>query len=180
VSEFPTQDLVAPAGNVEFDGDHVTLRYERFLNHPPEVVWAAITEPEQLAAWLMTPAATIGGHAGGSIDMVTGPSSFHWTGTILTWDPPRVYEHEWNMEPRPEVPGGEATVVRWELAPSGEGTRLNVTHRRLTRSTGLGFAPGFHAFLDRLAAQLAGEPLPNWMKRYDEVRHAYPAWSMPG
>ncbi len=176
MSDTHMQGLVSPAGTVDVEGEFVTLSYERILHHPPEAVWAALTEPEQLAGWFMS-TATIDGRPGGALDMVAGVSQFHWTGRILTWEPYRLYEHEWNLEPRPEVPRGETTVVRWELTPVEEGTRLVVTHKHLTRPTGLGFAPGFHAFLDRLDAQLASEPLPNWMKRYDEVRHAYPAWS---
>lgn len=175
MSDIPMRSVMTPAGVVDTEGDHVTLRYERFLRHAPEVVWGALTEPEQLAAWFMQ-SGSIEARAGGAIDVVMGVSQFHWTGAILTWDPPHIYEHEWNMDPRPEVPFGERTVVRWELTPVDGGTRVVVRHRHLTRGTGLGFAPGFHAFLDRLAAQLDGEPLPNWMKRYDEVRHAYPAW----
>jgi uncharacterized protein YndB with AHSA1/START domain len=29
----------------------VVLRFHRHLTHPPERVWAALTEPEQIAAW---------------------------------------------------------------------------------------------------------------------------------
>jgi hypothetical protein len=32
-----------------------------------------------------------------------------------------------------------------------------------------GFRSGTHAFLDRLAALLAGEPLPNWAQRYEAI-----------
>jgi uncharacterized protein YndB with AHSA1/START domain len=175
----PPAPLPTPAGEVALDGDFGELRFVRTLAHPPEAVWAALTDPAQLRKWFMTKA-TIDGRPGGSVDMVSGPASFHWTGRILTWDPPRVYEYEWNADPRPELPRGEKTVVRWELAPTSGGTKLTLTHRRITKPTALGFAPGTHAFLDRLAAQLAGESLPDWMGRYDAVKHAYPAWSPQG
>jgi hypothetical protein len=48
-----------------------------------------------------------------------------------------------------------------------------MTFSRLTKPTALGFAPGMHAFLDRLEAQLKGEPLPDWMLRYDAVKGYY-------
>lgn len=51
-----------------------------------------------------------------------------------------------------------------------------MTFSRLAKSTGLGFAPGIHSFLDRLAAQLDRRPLPDWVKRYDEVKGLYPSW----
>lgn len=168
--------LPSPAGSVTIDGDHATLAYQRTLRHAPERVWAALTDPAELKKWFMT-AATIDGRPNGSVQMVSGPAAFQWTGKILTWDPPRVYEYEWNADPRTELPQGEKSIVRWELAPVAGGTQLTLTHRRLTKGTALGFAPGTHAFLDRLAAQLADEPLPDWMQRYSEVKHAYPAWT---
>ena len=36
-----------------------------------------------------------------------------------------------------------------------------------------GFIPGTHAFLDILAAHLAGTKLPRWGERYAEVESAY-------
>ncbi|MBO9539929.1 SRPBCC family protein [bacterium] len=165
-----------PAGQVDIDGDTATLRFERTYPHPPEKVWAALTDPEQLGAWFMTKA-TIDGRPGGSVEMISGPAQFHWTGPILEWDPPRRYSYEWNLPPHPHVPNGEASIVTWELFPEGQGTRLKLTHQKLTTGTALGFAPGTHAFLDRLGAQLDGAALPNWMHRYEEVKHAYPAWS---
>lgn len=166
----------SPAGQVLIDGDTATLSFRRRLSHPPERVWEALTDPAQLKQWFMT-VATIDGRTGGSVDMVSGPARFHWVGRILTWDPPRVYEYEWNTEPRAELPAGERSIVRWELEPSGGGTTLTLTHRNLTKGTAIGFAPGTHAFLDRLAALLANEPLPDWMGRYGAVKDQYPAWT---
>lgn len=166
----------SPAGTVLIDGETATLLFERFLPHPIEAVWDALTQPEQLATWFMTKA-TIDGRLGGQVSMVSGPAQFAWTGSILAWEPPHVYAYEWNLDPRPEMPNGEASIVRWELRATEGGTTLTLTHKRLTKGTALGFAPGTHAFLDRLAAQLAGETLPNWMLRYDAVKDAYPAWS---
>lgn len=168
--------LSTPSGQVVLEGDSASLLFERRFAHPPEAVWAALTDPAQLRKWFMT-TATIDGRPGGSVEMVSGPARLQWTGRILTWDPPRVYEYEWNIDPRPEMPEGERSIVRWELTPDGGGTVLTLAHRRLTKRTALGFAPGTHAFLDRLAAQLEAAPMPDWMGRYGEVKDAYPAWS---
>jgi uncharacterized protein YndB with AHSA1/START domain len=119
--------------------------------------------------------AVIDARNGGTIDFVTGPAGFHTTGRILVWDPPHVFEHEWRTAPHPQLPNGEPdAVIRWELVRDGDfGTILTLTFSRLTKPTSLGFAPGMHAFLDRLEAQLKGEPLPNWMLRYDAVKGYY-------
>jgi uncharacterized protein YndB with AHSA1/START domain len=163
-------------GSVEIDREHASLVFRRRLQHPPEAVWRAITEPKELRRWFMTKA-TIDARAGGSVDGVSGPAQFHWTGRILTWNPPRIFEYEWNVAPRTELPHGEQSVVRWELTPTDDdGTLLVLTHRRLTKPTALGFAPGTHAFLDRLAAHLDQAPLPDWQQRFAEVRAGYPDW----
>ena len=167
-----------PAGQVLIEGEHATLSFQRQLRHPPEAVWEALTDPAQLRQWFMM-VAKIDGRPGGKVEMVTGPARFEWRGDILAWEPPRLYEYEWNVAPRTELPQGERSIVRWELQPSDGGTLLTLTHRRLTRNTALGFAPGTHAFLDRLEAQLAGAALPDWMRRYQEVAAAYPAWRPP-
>src|SRR5438876_9038649 len=89
---------------------------------------------------------------------------------------PRVFEHEWNVEPRKDLPTGEKTIVRWELTPEGDGTLLRFTHRRLTRQAAVVFAGGMHGFLDRLENQLDGVPLVDWGTRISEVRTNYPQW----
>lgn len=84
------------------------------------------------------------------------------TGRILTWDPPRVFEHEWHIDPHPQLPDGEFdSVIHWELVEDAGSTLLTVTQRRLIKGTALGFATGMHAFLDRLATYLDHKVLPN-------------------
>jgi uncharacterized protein YndB with AHSA1/START domain len=48
----PNTTPQARLGTIEEAGDKHILRYERRLDHPVERVWAALTEPEQLAGWL--------------------------------------------------------------------------------------------------------------------------------
>src|SRR5919197_6716866 len=152
-------------GEVIIESEYATLRYERRLSYPREVVWKAITDPKELAAWFNNKA-VIDARNGGTIDFVTGPAGFHTTGRILVWDPPRVFEHEWHTAPHPQLPNGEAeAVIRWDLVRDGDsGTILTLTFSRLTKQTALGFSSGMHAFLDRLAAQLDHRALPDWTK----------------
>lgn len=160
-------------GTLAFDGDFATLTFERRLRHPARVVWEAITDPHHLARWYMT-SARLEGREGGNIEFVTGSAQVRATGKILIWDPPRVFEHEWNVGPRKDLPKGEKTIVRWDLTPEGDHTFLRFTHRRLTRQTATNFAGGMHGFLDRLEEQLDGVPLVDWITRINEVRGKYP------
>src|SRR2546428_2373316 len=163
------------AGTVTFEGDYGTITFERRIRHPTQVVWEALTESEHLARWYMT-RARLDARQGGSIDYWSGPARSHVTGKILVWQPPRVFEHEWNVEPRKELPKGEKSIVRWELTPDGDGTILRITHKRLTRPTAIGFVSGIHAFLARLGDGLDGVPLLAWRARASKVRANYPGW----
>jgi uncharacterized protein YndB with AHSA1/START domain len=160
-----------PTGRVTVDGDHTTMSFRRRLPYPIDVVWQAITDPAQRAQWFGT--TIIEPREGGLIEVVPGPppapeQTKRVTGRIQVWDPPRVFEHEWHSQLV------EDSVVRYELTPDGEhATVLDFTHRGLTVANTRGWIPGTHAFIDRLAAHLASEPLPDWQARYDEVAPAY-------
>jgi uncharacterized protein YndB with AHSA1/START domain len=166
-----------PRGTATDEGEHATLTFRRFYRHTAAQVWEAIATPDGLRGWLMCSEALIEPRAGGTIAMVSGPPAYRSTGKILTWDPPRVLEYEWNVAPVPEMPRGEQAIFRYELTPDGEATHLLVTYRRLTKQSARGFLPGLHAFLDRLEAQLEGRPLPDWLRRFGELAPTYPEWS---
>jgi uncharacterized protein YndB with AHSA1/START domain len=162
-------------GIVTIDGDYATLRYKRRLPHPREVIWKAITDPKELVGWMNTKA-VIDGRNGGAVDFINTVSGFHTTGCILAWDPQRVFEHEWHIAPNPSLPNGEPeSVIRWELKQDSysNNTFLTLTHSRLTKSTSSRFAPGWHAYLDRLEASLNNEVPPDWMQRFAEVKELY-------
>jgi uncharacterized protein YndB with AHSA1/START domain len=162
--------MTSATGTVTIDGDWATITFVRRLPYSVETVWAAITDPTQRAAWFGE--TFIEGWAGGSIEMMpaeppAAPEAKRMTGRILVWDPPHVFEHEWHQRIV------EDSVVRYELVPDGEGTVLTFTHRGLSVQNAHGFIPGTHAFLDRLAAHLAGQRLPEWNERYQEVAPSY-------
>jgi hypothetical protein len=63
--------------------------------------------------------------------------------------------------------------VRYELTEDGAGTVLVFTHRGLSLRNAQGSLPGTHAFLDRLAAHLDDDEIPNWNTRYEELAPTY-------
>jgi uncharacterized protein YndB with AHSA1/START domain len=159
-----------PNGFIEVNGGLATLTFKRRLTHPIEEVWAAITDPKQRGEWFG--ATVIDGRPGGTIEMVAeGPPVSRQqrtiTGRILVWDPPHVFEHEWNQ---PLVENG---VVRYELVAEADGTLLTFTHRGLSVSNAQGYISGTHAFLDRLTAHLEGVELPEWQQRFGEVQRKF-------
>lgn len=161
------------------DGSFATLTFAREYRHRIEHVWDAIATESGLREWLLCSYAAIDGRVGGRFDLVSGPARYRSTGTILTWDPPRSLEYEWNVAPVPEMPQGERAIFRFDLASfdDGHATRLDVTYRRITTQTARGFLPGLHAYLDRLEAQLDGAVVPDWMERFVALRAEYPEWS---
>ncbi len=161
-------------GPVSFDGAHATLTFQRRLPHPPEAVWDAITDPKRLAMWYMQQV-SIDGRLGGSIEFVSGAGKLHATGRILAWDPPRLLEYEWKVKPRPQMPSGEDTIVRWELLREGPETVLTLTHMNLTHGKAVGAAPFTHVILDRLAAHLDGRPFQDFERRVAEIQTQYAA-----
>ncbi len=113
--------------------------------------------------------ARIDGRTGGSVDFSRPQGRV--TGNILVWDPPRVLEHEWNVD-RPGFRGPQG-IVRWELRREGNNTLLTLTHRSLPQQIAPYSATGIHAILDRLEAHLDRTPLPDWLERQEEVRASY-------
>jgi uncharacterized protein YndB with AHSA1/START domain len=164
-------------GTIVVDHDQATMTFHRRLPYSIDAVWAAITEPAERKAWFGETA--IEPRVGGAIEMMpdeppAAPDAKRMTGRILVWSPPAengfhsaVFEHEWRQR---IVDDG---VVRYELTEDGDGTILVFTHRGLSLGNAQGFIPGTHAFLDRLAAHLAGTEIPNWGARYQELVPSY-------
>lgn len=126
------------------DDGRWTLVFTRDLRHPPEKVWAALTEPGQLKEWapfepdrdLATPgAATLVMDGAGTEE------------TILKADRPRLLEYTW---------GGD--LLRWELEPTESGTRLRLSHTMPGPEWAARNAAGWHVCLDSADLLLAGTP----------------------
>lgn len=164
-------------GTLTMNDTSAVLTFRRRMPFPIERVWAALTDPDERAAW-MGPG-TLDPREGGELtteptDPPAPPEAKRLTGRILTWRPPEdgraVFEHEWRQRIV------EDSVVRYELVAEGRQPVLTLTHRGLSERNALGFLPGTHAFLDRMDAHLASAALPDWGARYAEVASAYPAW----
>ena len=125
----------------------------RPIGQSVEKVWAALTTPERIAHWMGVEWLGEAGplKAGAAFDYRFGDTGMESRGRVLTFDPPRVFEHSWfeNFSP--------GQVVRWELAPEGDGCRLTLTHRFGAPDDAPRTAAGWTVLLDGLVAGLAGE-----------------------
>ena len=164
-------------GTIVIEEMYGTIKFERRLKHPKEIVWEAITDQKEVFRWLPDYNGTFDGYKGGKIDLLNVVSGSHVTGNVLVYDLYRIFEYEWNIVPNQMFPKGEPeSVIRWDLKQNGDSntdTLLIVTHNRLTKSTALTFAPGWHAYLDRLEAILNNHVPPDWARRVGEVKELY-------
>lgn len=156
-------------GQVRVDGDLALLIFERRYPHPVEKVWRAITDSSELSKWYFS-RGCIEPRLGGRVDFYLGPA--HVTGSVLVWDPPHVFEHEWIFD-RPNAPEDEASMIRWELKSAGKETILRLTHTKLPATAARNFAVGVHVRLDRLDSFLDGHPLPFWKDHLASVQSRY-------
>lgn len=131
------------SGTLKRSGDKYVLRFERRLRHPPEKVWRALSEPDELAHWF--PARMEGERReGASIRFVfEGHEGPTLTGTLRVFDPPRVLEYSWDDE-----------LLRWELTPHAEGCLLVFTTTFAERVKAPRDAAGWDLCLDGLEGTL--------------------------
>ncbi len=160
----------SPTGTVVVDGERATILFERSLPYPIEVVWSALSDPAQLSEWFGD--VKLEPREGGAIVVEAGPPHIpvevrRSIGTILVWEPPTTLEYEWKQAIV------EESTLRFDLRPEGDGTVLKLTHRWLSVRNAKGFAPGWHAYLDRLGAHLDRAPIPDWSQRFGEMQPSY-------
>ena len=131
------------------EGPNWTLILVRELRHSPEKVWEALTDPEHLRQWAPFDADRSLGTAGNTVKLTTvgAPKPFITETTVTRADAPKALEYKW---------GGN--IMRWELEPLGDGTRLTLWTSINRRFIAMG-AAGWHVAFDVLDRLLAGQPI---------------------
>ena len=153
-------------GQLRDDDEYRAVRFERRYSASPEAVWAALTDPDKLRRWLAE-AVRFDNKVGGAVDLRFGDEPDQVAqGSILAYEQPRVLEYEWHW------PGQMSSSVRFELTADSDGTLLVLDHRGLPRDAAIGYAAGWHAYLDRLAAQF-GEDGATWDQRFADLLPKY-------
>ncbi len=140
-------------GTIRRRPNGLSVRYVRRFRHPPERVWQALTESDHLRHWM--PCDIVGERrAGATIELPFWPDHVSkydietptLRGEIRVFQPPAVFEWTWDTD-----------VLRWELAPDGDGTVLTFTTLLGDDVDGArNAAAGYHACLDNLADVLDG------------------------
>jgi uncharacterized protein YndB with AHSA1/START domain len=119
-----------------------TVRIERLLPGPVELVWDYLTQDDLLSTWLGE--GHMANQPGGSVALRTKESpsekaTTHFHSTVIRADPPRLLEFTWNSSDDRQAPNETVlkgtAIVTFELEPQGERVRLVLTHRQVTRAT---------------------------------------------
>ncbi|GAA4973165.1 SRPBCC family protein [Kineococcus glutinatus] len=154
-----------PLGRVVRDADGVHLEFVRSLDHPVADVWAALTDPGRLAAWFGT---WTGDPTTGSVELTLAEEgAAPGRVDITACEPPR------HLAVTTDGPEG-AWPLEVTLRGSGAGTRLWFVHHLAEPFDASSLGPGWQYYLDRLAAALAGEPLPeDWAQYHPALAGAY-------
>ncbi len=125
------------------------VRFERVYPHPVERVWRSITVPEEMAAWFPS-TVEIDLREGGAMRFTFEDRQVEpMDGRVVELDPPRVFAFLWGKD-----------LLRLELAPEADGTRLTLTQQLRSADEAARNAAGWHVCLDRLGgAETDWEPL---------------------
>jgi uncharacterized protein YndB with AHSA1/START domain len=161
-------DTFTPGPLAEVDcgesGDGWTLVFVREMRHPPERVWAALTEPGQVAAW--APYRTdrdLGSAGDATLTMIDGEVTEDLPARVLRADRPVLLEYTLGTD-----------LLRWELAATNAGTRLTLRHTVTDEDWLAKVAAGWHLCLDVAERLLDGRPVAP-IRGADALNHGWDA-----
>jgi uncharacterized protein YndB with AHSA1/START domain len=171
-------------GTIEQRDGRVAFRYRRELRHPIDKVWRAITDPDELAQWLGTKP-ELDPRVGGLYVMIhttaDGTKAQRVEDKVVRFTPPRLFQHTFWQELNPSA------LVTWELTPTEDGTRLDLTHE-LDRADMESVAvresivtiisrnaAGWHGLLDRITKLVDGAEQPWTLAAHQDLQERYAA-----
>jgi uncharacterized protein YndB with AHSA1/START domain len=127
-----------------------TIRLEHVYSQAPARVWRALTEPALVARWWA--AGDIRAEVGHRFDMDMGPWGMQPC-EVLAVEPERLFRYRF-AQPTLD------TIITWELAQEGSGTRLTLTHEGFDLDSPMGrrafdgMKPGWPGILAKIATTL--------------------------
>lgn len=156
----------AGMGAIRRDGARQAVRFEREYGATPDELWDALTAPEQLRGWLGELSGDL--RPGGSAVLRFSDEPDQRADLVIErCERPHLLLVTWVF------PGESVSTVTAELTPVSGGTRLVLDHAGLANIAP--YAAGWHAYLDALAAVVAGVDPPSWDARFAALAPAYRA-----
>ena len=159
--------VTTPLGEVIRDADGVRLQFVRTFPDPIDRVWAAITDPGELAKWYGT---WRGDPSTGRIELASdeGGGAFKSTEVVECVRPHKVAI----VLPTPNGPWPVSITLS-----ESEGVTTAVFVHQLAEPYDAGsIGPGWHFYADRLAAAISGGTMPafgDWSS-YEALGSRYP------
>jgi uncharacterized protein YndB with AHSA1/START domain len=164
-------------GTVKRNNDRYDVHFERHFDAHVERLWAAVTEPKLLEGWLGGPVDELELTEGGNVVIQIhpkGPATVY--GKVIRVKPLEVLELTWDVPAWRHIPDFFGTIMRWEVRPDGDGSRLLLTHS-LPEDTWWhvhAMLGAWHLHLDALPATVADEPVPRFEEEdFFGMRDAY-------
>jgi uncharacterized protein YndB with AHSA1/START domain len=154
-------------GDIEIIGEEAVARLVRTFDHPPQMVWGALTHSQRLVEWLAP--GTIAQALGGAVKLDFVDSGIVIDSRVSAFVPGRLIEYSWSGPNEPLRP------VRWEIEAAGCGTRLTLTLTLPASEDVARSCAGWEAHLEMLAAALEGVPIKFPFERFKASREAYKA-----
>ncbi len=150
-----TDDQEARRGTVtRLDDGRQRLEFRRSWPDPIEDVWAALTEPARLARWIGSYDGARAPGATGTFTMTHEEEPVGEPMTIVECDPPRRLVVEWVQEDT------DAWRVALDLSTEGDRTVLHFVQVFGADADVTDFAMGWHWYLEKFGAEVAGGPVP--------------------
>lgn len=152
-------------GSITAHGDGHQGRLTRQFDHPASKVWGMLTESPLMAQWLS--AGTIEQRQGGKVRIDFVDSGIVIDSSVTAFQAGKLLEYSWSSGNEPQRP------LRWELAPTAEGTQLTLTVGVPAGEDAAKACAGFEGHLEMLAAALEGVPIKFPFETYMKARAGY-------
>ena len=135
-----------------------TIDLTREFPVPAALLWVAISDAEQIAAWMKFPV-ELEARPGGAIHIEFGAQGAI-EGTVCDLEAPFLFAYTWGD-----------SFVKWSVSGDLEKAELHFSHIGVRAELAKGMAAGWHAFLDQLEAYLAKMPPPK--DRFQQISKEY-------
>lgn len=161
----------APLAEVEaqvIDGRH-RLKFVRSFNSPIALVFAAMTQAQQVSRWApFRPNRDLDSVGPVVLTMLDDEKENDLAGEVIAVEPPTLVEYTWDTD-----------ILRWEFSESPHGTTVTLYHTCENPKWITMVAGGWHLCLEVLDTILAGNPYPRIVGKdamdfgWSELRQQY-------
>lgn len=158
--------VTTPLGQVRHDDGGTRLEFVRQFPTDIAGLWSAITDPDRCAHWF---GSWTGDPATGAVQLLMtaeDDASAQDVTIVECEEPTRLVV---------ELPAPDGTWrLELDLSTDDDSSRLVFTQPLADPDEATNIGPGWHYYLDRLAAEVAGSPVPDDWSTYEPLASRYP------